>query len=231
MGPRGSRRYLGRKKKLKNSTSIELYYASCPLGGVSISLSSAGVVHAINSLPGTSNCYGIPKQVIARAVSDLSEQELTWPYDALHKLMQLPRDDGFAHTLLRRDGTLIAIESSAEEYSLQKREAPFVHTNHFCNPKFDCRDVCNGTKSSWKRYEFASQHLGAACSGADLRSLTEDKSEGKSKSLRNRNTIASVVIDKNSNTASIWLKREKKKGWIDYPLDFAYENAEAETTA
>lgn len=229
MGPRGRGRNLHPKKKLKNFTTLELYYPACPLGGVSISISSAGIIHAINSLPGISNGHGIPKQVIARAVSDLTEEDLTWPYDCLHKLMQIPRDDGFAHTLLRSDGKVIAIESNRDEYSLQKREAPFVHTNHYCNPNFNRPDAINGTKSSWKRYDYACQHLCAARSKEDLITLASDKSEGKSKSLRNRNTIASVVIDRASNLASIWLKREKKKGWIDYPLTFTKQPLKAGT--
>jgi hypothetical protein len=58
---------------------------------------------------------------------------------------------------------------------------------------------------------------------ADLMRLTGDETRGKTDSIFNKNTIARAIVDLDRRVARFWLKREKLKGWVDYPIEFLFE--------
>lgn len=61
---------------------------------------------------------------------------------------------------------------------------------------------------------------------ADAIGILSDETGGKKLSVFNQNTIARAVVDLDQRVASFWLRREKAKGWIDYPIDFFCDAAD-----
>jgi hypothetical protein len=205
------------KKRVANVTTLELYYYASPLGGVALSISSQGYIQCINSIAHVDSGDGVPKSVTARALS-----ELQIGANGLQGLLAIPRSSGFAHTLVDREANLITIECTATQHRVAKPKIPFVHTNHIIDPLLGQLDAGPDSDSSLRRLEDATA---AATQIVDLPAmirLVEDQSRGKSKSINNKNTIARTIVDLDKRTAYFWLKRESKKGWAPYSIDFLF---------
>lgn len=199
-------------------TTLELYYYACPLGGTALTICSLGHVQAINSLSHSDWRSGVPKIVMARALSELKDTEAD-----LNRLLAIPRSSGFAHNLVSRDGRLTAIECTATRHSVRQPKMPFVHTNHVIDRKLSAFQGEVEGKSTFRRYDVACSMAEPSMDEAGLLRLTSDATCGRTDSILNENTIARAMIDLDRRSARFWLKREKQKGWIDYPIDFLFD--------
>jgi hypothetical protein len=205
------------KRTCAGVTTLELYYYGCPLGGTALSICSRGYVQAINSLNHVDHRLGIPKIVIARRLSELADARRE-----LSDLLALPRATGFAHTLIDRSGRTTAVECSAKRHSIRHPELPFVHTNHMLDDALsDVEGELDG-RSTIERYNAACTLAAPAMDRAALTTLTGDNRRGPVNSVLNENTIARAIVDLDRRIASFWLRREPRKGWVDYPIDFMF---------
>ncbi len=205
------------KKRVGNTTSLELYYYGAPLGGVAISISSRGHVQAINSIAHADSRDGVPKHVIARALSDIR-----FGAADLERILAVPRSSGFAHVLVDRTGQLTSIECTATQHRVTKPRTPFVHTNHLLDPGLGQRGLA-ASESSFHRFENASAMASPTMDVASMMKLVGDQSHGKSKSIFNKNTIARAIVDFDQQIAHFWLQQESAKGWVPYSIDFLFK--------
>lgn len=205
------------KKRAGSTTSLELYYYGAPLGGVALSISSRGHIQAINSIAHADSRDGVPKHAIARALS-----ELRFGSADLERILAVPRSSGFAHILVDRAGHLTSIECTATQHRVTSPRTPFVHTNHLLDPVLGQRGLA-ASESSFHRFKNATAMAAQSMDVASMTRLVGDQSQGKSKSILNRNTIARAIVDFDQQTAHFWLHQESEKGWIPYSIDFLFK--------
>jgi hypothetical protein len=207
------------KKRTGRATSLELYYYGCPLGGVALSISSQGHVQSVNSIAHADFRDGVPKHVIARALSEL-------PFGAadLERLLTVPRSSGFAHILIDRTSRLTSIECTATQHRVTRPRTTFVHTNHLLDPVLGQLGLA-ASDSSFHRFEDATAMVSPTMDLATMTRLVGDQARGKSKSIFNKNTIARAIVDFDNQTAYFWLKQESEKGWVPYSIDFLFNPA------
>lgn len=205
------------KKRVGNTTSLELYYYGCPLGGVALSISSRGYIQAINSVAHADGGEGVPKHVIARALGDLR-----FGAADLERFLAVPRSSGFAHILVDRTGHLTNIECTATQHRVTTPKTPYVHTNHLLDPVLNQHGL-TASDSSFHRFNRATAMASPTMDLLTMTKLVGDQSDGKSKSLLNKNTIARAIVDLDEQTAYFWLKQESAKGWIPYSIDFLFK--------
>ncbi len=206
------------KRRVAGVTTLELYYYATPLGGVALSISSHGYIQCINSIAHLDRGDGVPKSVIARAASELRPGT-----NSLPSLLAIPRSSGFAHILVDREANSTSLECTATRHQVVSPNEPFAHTNHIIDPHLGRLLAEPASNSSLRRLESATA---AAPQIGDLPTMVrvlEDRSDGKSKSINNKNTIARAIVDLDSRTAQFWLKRERKRGWITYPIGFLFD--------
>ncbi len=206
------------RRKCGSVTTLELYYYGCPLGRTALSICSLGYVQAINSLNHSDWQAGVPKIVLARAMSELKDLDAE-----LGSLLAIKRSSGFAHTLVDRAGRLTAVECTATKQIVQRPKPPFVHTNHMLHPGLASFNGEFDGKSTFRRYDTACSLARASMEEADLMRLAGDETSGKTDSIFNKNTIARAIVDLDRRVARFWLKRENLKGWVDYPISFLFE--------
>ena len=190
---------------------LELYYYTT-LGGNALSINSHGVIQAINSLAHTDHFIGVPRNVIARWISETSHLE-----GVDRKLHLIPRSSGYSHVLLNKEGSIWSLECSAREQSMIERLSPFVHTNHFLS-KLQSLEANTNQTGSIDRYTAAQSLVHQSMSAEELQIVMNDQSHGAQTSIMNDRTIAKAVIDLQEGVIRIWLKREVDSGWISYPL-------------
>jgi Acyl-coenzyme A:6-aminopenicillanic acid acyl-transferase len=200
------------RKTIAGLSILELFYMNT-LGGNAISINSHGFVQAVNSLVPTDEQIGVPRNVIARWLSQTKN-----PESDFWTLSRLPRSSGYHHSIVNRTGHIWSIECTAKRQVLTKPRAPFVHTNHFLTElaSYEGEDSLRGTQA---RYRCAWQNVRDWMPVADIEKLAEDTSEGNEQSIFNDRTIGRMVVDFAHMTANIWLRREDEKGWVAYPLD------------
>ncbi len=208
------------KKTIGNSTTLELYYYGCPLGGVALSICSNGFIQTVNSLNHTDRQIGVPKTVLARRISEINDVDME-----LGKLLSIPRSSGFAHNLVHHSGLVTTAECTATRHSVRRPLLPFVHTNHMLEQALTPFESDIDNMSTIRRFKKATSLVSASMGRADLICLSGDKTAGKKKSIFNKNTIARAIVDLDQHIVSFWLRREKEKGWIEYPIDFLFDNA------
>lgn len=209
------------KRRCGDTTTLELYYYGCPLGGTALSISSNGYIQAINSLDHTDWQIGVPKLVIARRLAEIRSVEAE-----LDSILAVPRSSGFAHNLVDRSGKVCVVECTAMRQSVRYPNTPSVHTNHLLSPTLErFQDETDG-KSTFRRYDSACGLVRPVMDVTSVKELMSDESRGAVSSLFNRNTIARAIVDIDQQTASFWLRREHKKGWIDYPINFLCDKTE-----
>lgn len=203
------------KKTIHDLTIFELFYFNT-LGGNSIAINSHGIVHAINSLSHRDYRVGIPRNVIARWMSESSDPEAD-----IHTLQTLPRSAGYHHTLVSTQGQIWSLECSARKQHLTYPASPFVHTNHFLSG-LQSLEADDGSFATLQRYEYATRHVQDPMSISQVQTLMTDSSQGTVCSIFNERTIARMIIDLEQQQAHVWMLREKNKGWLTYPLDFLH---------
>ena len=203
------------KKTIGKLTLFEIYYTSVPLGGCAITINSNGYVQAINSLPPMPRQAGIPKNVIARFLSETSD-----PHGDLAKLRSLPRASGYNHLLVGPGGMVLDAECPVNHEVIAEPTLPFAHTNHFLSPELAHYNGLNPGKSTLQRHASACRLARPYMSIEALMELTGNTRDGDKKSILNKNTVARIVVDLENRIAKAWLRREKKAGWVDYSLDF-----------
>ncbi|HWB45217.1 MAG TPA: C45 family peptidase [Hyphomicrobiaceae bacterium] len=203
------------KKRIGDVTVLELHYAATPLGGSALSISSHGWVQAINSLDHNDRQVGVPRNVVARWLSQTRDLE-----GDVARLKSIPRSSGYNHVLVSAEGALYDLECTATRAALSQPATPFAHTNHYLSRELVAFEDGGEDRSTRKRYERACALARDPMSVAQVMALGSDATQGATNSILNRNTIARAVVDFDARAASIWLAREKQKGWVTYPLDF-----------
>lgn len=201
------------KKSVKDLIIFELFYYNT-LGGNSISVNSHGFVQTINTLTHTDKRVGIPRNVIARWLSETKS-----PQQDYNKLSTLQRSAGYSHNFINLQGKAWNIESSAFKHAFIDVASPFVHTNHYLTELKELENDDN-LCGTFDRYEFANQNTRKSMSLTDLQELMGDKSKGSKVSIFNERTIARMIVDLENFVAYVWLLREQEKGWIKYDIDF-----------
>ena len=199
------------KKTLKNITLLELYYYNT-LGGVSISVNSHGYVQAINTLDHTDSQIGVPRNIIARWLSETKDIEKDYK-----KLILIPRANGYNHVIVNRE-SVWNLECTASQQILLKPPHPFIHTNHCLSEKLIPFEKTEHLTHTFQRYEKAKSLVKNKMLMEEIMKVNGDISEGSRASIMNERTIAKMIIDLKNKIAKIWLKRESEKDWIDYPL-------------
>ena len=200
------------KKSIKNFTILELYYMDV-LGGNAFSINSYGFVQSINTLPHKFKQSGIPRNIIARWMSETKS-----PDSDFIKLKNINRASGYNHNIAHFSGKVWNIECSAAKQIMTKPPFPFCHTNHFLtNLAWKERTI---SRDSQLRLNFARANTKKQMTFKNLNKIMSDDKQGPKNSLFNRNTIARVILDLNTKVLLIWLKREQEKNWIKYDLDF-----------
>ncbi len=201
------------KKTIGGLTILELYYQHT-LGGQAVSINSRGFVQLVNTLWPRDRQLGIPKNVIARWLSETAD-----PVGDLEKLAKLRRSGGYSHTLVSREGKVWNVECTARNQLVTRPRLPYVHANHYLT-ELKVREAAEDLSSSQRRYAAAVTRAKEEMGRAEMEALLEDQSMGPINSIFNARTIGKVIIDLEQKIARIWLKREAEKGWIDYQLDF-----------
>ncbi|MBI4973706.1 hypothetical protein HZC27_03800 [Candidatus Roizmanbacteria bacterium] len=201
------------KKTIKDTTILELYYFNT-LGGVSISVNSHGYVQAINTLDHTGNQIGVPRNIIARWLSETKDIEKDF-----EKLVLIPRANGYNHVVVNREN-IWDLECTASQQILLKPPLPFIHTNHYLSKRLKTFEETENLTHTFQRYEKAKSLVKNKMSMEEIMKVNSDISKGPHASIMNERTIAKMIIDLKNKIAKIWLKRAAEKNWVDYSLDF-----------
>ncbi len=206
-------------KKIGELRIFELFYMNT-LGGNSISINSNGYVHAINSLSHTDSQVGVPRNLVARWMSETASPERDY-----ERLAGLKRASGYHHNLVNLDGRIWSMECSAARQNLTRPQAPFVHTNHFLTNLSTFEDDDEEVPGTRTRYRCAMAKIQETMSVSAVQKLLGDTTEGRTKSIFNERTIASMVIDIPAMRVHVWLGRERDKGWVSYPISDVLQDA------
>lgn len=199
------------QKTIGDLTILELNYWTS-LGGNSASINSHGYVQLINTLAHTDWQMGVPRNVIARFLSETSD-----PVKDFEKLRAIRRAAGYNHNIIDLNGNIWNIEATSKQCILSQPASPFVHTNHYLSEQLKPYEAQTG-QTTFKRYEVATRRVKPHMSRQELLELTSDDSQGSDLSIFNERTIARILIDLERKIASIWLRREAERGWVEYPL-------------
>lgn len=201
------------QKTIGSLTILELNYFHT-LGGNSASINSSGHIHLINTLTHNDWQVGIPRNVIARFMSETQD-----PLNDFKKLTSLKRATGYNHNIIGMDGKLWNIESTAREQIMVEPASPFVHTNHYLSEQLKPLEA-EKAATTFRRYQVARETVRPHMSEQELMQLVSDTSQGPDLSIFNERTIARIIVDLEQRRAKIWLRREAAKGWVEYPFDF-----------
>lgn len=201
------------KRTIRNKTVFEIGYKQT-LGGNSISINSSGVIQCINSVHHKRTYRGVPGNLIARWLSDTAH-----PKKAEKELQKIPVQDGYSYTLLSKKHHPLSIESTGKYHHAAHPDMPFVHTNHYLSDlkKYEDRSVL---VSTFDRFERASALVKPDMTVAEMKRLLGDTSRGSVKSIRNEDTIASVVVDVSAGICYVRLESELRKGYVSYTLEY-----------
>jgi len=201
------------EKTVGDISIFELYYYNS-LGGTSCSVNSHGYVQTINTQNHTDQRIGIPRNVIARWLSETVSPEKD--YEKMKKIM---RSMGYSHTFGNMNGVVRNIESSANASQYVDVKLPFVHTNHYLTDLSIYEDK-QRPGNSIERFDQATKLIATVKTAQDMMTLLEAVSSLASNKERKSDTIARMVIDLKNSVVWCWLQRESAIGWIKYPLRF-----------
>ena len=200
------------RKTVGELTILELSYPGT-LGGNSISVNSYGYIQAVNTLSHTDHQIGIPRNIVARWLSETKSPEKDY-----QRLCTMRRAGGYSHTFVSFGGKVWNMECSAAKQKLTQPKLPFVHTNHFLTELRTLEDTDNSC-GTMNRYRRAAARVKKSMSVCAARELMSDTSEDEILSIFNERTIARVIIDLEARKMHTWLLREAKKGWVPYDLE------------
>lgn len=200
-------------KSIGETKILEIFYFNT-LGGNSISINSHGFIVAVNSLEHSGRQIGVPRNVIARWLSETNNPE----FDA-KKLKRIPRGAAYSLNFINREGAIWNIEYTSTKVFLNEPQSPFAHTNHYLIRELKTYEANIYSSSTLDRLLSAESGVKKKMSIGDLKKLTGDMSKGSTRSIFNEKTIGRVVVDLNVKIAHIWLRREQARGWVEYRLD------------
>lgn len=195
------------QKTIQGVTILELYYHNT-LGGNAVSINSYGFISMVNSLPCRRLAPGISKNFIARFLSETKD-----PSTDSKRISEIPRMSPYSITLVRNAGEIINIEFDNERVTIEKPNAPFIHTNHFLFQENLCTP--DPTSTTFHRFDTASKNIRNVHSIETLEKLTGTQVGGDF-DIFNPRTLARVLIDTEKKQVNIWLRREAKKGFVTY---------------
>lgn len=200
------------KKSIRNLSIFELFYINT-LGGNSVSLNSHGFIQTINTLTHSDSQIGIPKDIVARWLSETDD-----PERAFSEMKKMKRASGYNHNIADINGRIWNIECSAKDQKMSSPKPPFAHTNHYLTNLcfLEANDNRDGTID---RFDSAVNQTRQDVTVDQAKALMSDTSGGRIRSIFNETTIARMIIDLKEMSAHIWLKRESEKGWITYDLN------------
>jgi len=199
------------KKTVGRLTVLDLNYFYS-LGGNAASVNSHGWAQFINTLHGPTLRIGVPRNVIARWLSETKDPETD-----VRRLRRLPRMDGYAHTFVHADRSALSVESSSAGITIGRAPLPFVHTNHYLSELADVQTFASG--SSKRRYDVAKERLSSRMTIPGMKRLMADHSRGN-KSIQSAATIGKMIVNFPHRQAEVWLKRDPKGAFTKVPLDF-----------
>ncbi len=202
------------KKTIHGLTTLEFFYYNT-LGNASVCISSNGYVMTLNDLESTDRQIGIPRNVIARWLSETKDLKSDF-----NKMQTLKRASGYNHIFITTHGQTWNLESSATQSVLYQPELPYAHTNHFITKELVKYEAPGDPGSTYNRLDSACKLMKSQMSVEEIKKLNSDNSLGEDQSLFNERTIGRFIVDLEKKNAYIWLKREAEKDWIAYPLDF-----------
>lgn len=201
------------QKTIGDLTILELNYW-VTLGGNSASINSHGYVQLINTLTHSDWQMGVPRNVIARFMSETGD-----PAKDFEKLKGIGRSTGYNHNLIDLNGKIWDIESTSRQQVILQPGSPFVHTNHYLSDQLKPYEAETG-QTTLRRYETAAGSVEPHMTGQELMKLTSDQSQGPDLSIYNERTIARMIVDLEQRVAKVWLAREAENGWVEYSLNF-----------
>lgn len=204
------------KKTVGDLTIFEFFYYNT-LGGNAVGINSNGFVHTVNSLNSSDRQRGVPRNMIARWLSETCDPDFDF-----RRMAQIPRSSSYGYNLVSAQGDLWCIEATAKKQSFLRPESPFVHANHYMG-ELKAFEATENATSTYERYKTATEYVKPKMSADALVSLLGDTSMGPKSSLLNERTVGRMVIDLKNRLAQVWLAREAEKGWVAYPLGFAGE--------
>lgn len=212
------------RKTVGEVSILELFYVNS-LGGNAISVNSHGFLHAVNELTHEDHQVGVPRNFVARWLSETKNPEVDF-----RTMARMTRSSGYHHSIVNKNGRIWSIECTATRQLLTSPKPPFVHTNHYLTDlsRYEGEDGVRGTRT---RYRCASEHVRKRMSLESIEELVDDTSEGSRKSIFNDRTIARMVVDFEHMTAYAWLRREEERGWVPYPIGPAPTDAAAPSGA
>lgn len=186
------------------------------LGGNAASVNSHGWCQLINTLHGPTSRTGVPRNVIARWLSETKD-----PARDVRRLARIGRMDGYAHTFVHEDGRALSLETTDKDASLSKARLPFVHANHFLSGLSE--QEAFASRGSANRFAVASRKLKPRMPLPALKALMADRTGGKETAISNRDTIGKMIVDFKKREAQVWFKATPRKGHLTVPLDFLKE--------
>ncbi|OGG14897.1 hypothetical protein A2875_02970 [Candidatus Gottesmanbacteria bacterium RIFCSPHIGHO2_01_FULL_46_14] len=180
--------------------------------GDSISVTSHGLIQAVNDLQHQDAQLGVPKKFIARAILDCKTLE-----EAEDIMKKVPRAAGFNHVLAQGQ-RLWNIESSAKEYVIEKVELQkYVHTNHYVT---ELKRIDKGNQESEKRYAKVKERLSDVNSIKDMKELLSDQTDPR---ICREGTIGSVIFDMPNKVAHIAYGQPTPQAYVEYSLEHVLE--------
>ena len=175
--------------------------------GDSISVTSHGLIQAVNDLQHQDAQLGVPKKFIARAILDCKTLE-----EAEDIMKKVPRAAGFNHVLAQGQ-RLWNIESSAKEYVIEKVELQkYVHTNHYVT---ELKRIDKGNQESEKRYAKVKERLSDVNSIKDMKELLSDQTDPR---ICREGTIGSLIFDMPNKVAHIAYGQPTPDAYTEYSL-------------
>lgn len=202
------------EKTMNGNTILELHYDS-GLGGDACSINSYGFVQTINTLHHTDHQIGVPRNIIARWLSETKD-----PQSDFDRMKKIPRAAGYSHTFASPNGDVTSIESSALHARITIPSLPFIHTNHFLSKDLIPFEDKSHSGNSKERALCAVEFVPNVVKTQDMFHLLERVSNLPSNDRRESKTIARMVFDLNNKVVWSWLQRENSLGWVQYPLSF-----------
>ncbi len=201
------------KKTVGGKTIFEIYYF-CTLGGNALSINSSGHALVVNTLHHKDKGIGVPRNVIARALSETNN-----PNKDFERFFSLPRSSGLNYVLVNTAGAVWDIESTAQKHIMIKPPLPFIHTNHYLTELKDL-EAAGEFKGSRERFNAAQARVKEKMSAAEILDVMNDASNGPVNGIDNERTVAKAMIDFDNLSTKVWLARESETGWVGYELDF-----------
>ncbi len=188
-----------------------LTYLACPfmIGGETVSVNSSGIIQTINTLYHAHNQIGVPKNIIARAVSEAKSIE-----EIKGILAKTKRASGYCHNLLINNN-LYCIESTENNFEFIKTTDRFVHTNYFQGLLSSAEDPGyigkDATKQRCAVIENAIQSVNAI---EGLKKTLLYKTESDASIYRKGDgviTMASTIIDTQARTLQVAVENKGDK--------------------